>query len=325
MRDLGGLPDLIPGPDRHHGSGEHETAEWLAPFAPTHCGWYTNGEFLLMRARNNDMDFAVTGTNVGLGTVGPINTLNYQLGAGLYTEFGYRFGPDGKWSGGFGYTYFGDHAGATAAASPGQVLFPTLTRAGLTDRALTASASANLNYQLFDIIFARTMVVDDNFALRWLGGFRFTDIRQSFNTVYNGLDARTDTVNTRSKFEGFGPFVGLEGVLGGWRGFHLYTRATAGLLTGRDTNSLIETNDAGATTYVNTHYDIRKIVPTGTIGLGAGWQYRTLSIRAGYQITYWEGIFQRPRFTDDVSPGRLVTPSSNLTLEGLFIQVRLNF
>jgi hypothetical protein len=324
MKDLGGLGDLIPAPDRHE-LGDHSIPESLTPFAPAHSGWYANGEYLLMRARNSDMDFAVVGSSVGLGTVGPINALDYRLGAGLYTELGYRFGPDGKWEAGFGYTYFGDHASVTAAASPGQVLFPTLTRAGLTDQALTANSSANLNYQLFDIIIGRYMVVDDHFALRWLGGFRFTDIRQDFNTLYNGLDARSDQVSTRSTFRGFGPTIGAEGILGGWHGFHMYSRAMFGLMSGIDTNTLLETNDAGATTYVNTHYNVRKVVPNTTVGIGGGWQYRTISIRAGYQISYWEGIFQRPRFTDDVSQGKLITNSSNLTLEGLFFQFRMSF
>jgi hypothetical protein len=326
MRELPttGLPELIPS-EGHHGPGDHELAEYLGPFAPHHCGWYADAEFLLMRARNNDMDFAVVGSAVGLGTIGPINALNYQLGTGLYTELGYRYGPEGKWETAFGYTYFSDHGGVTAAVEPGQVLFPTLTRAGLVDRALTANVTSNLNYQVFDLLVGRRTVVDDNFALRWLGGFRFADIRQTFNTLYNGDDAREDAVNNRSRFQGFGPIVGLEGVLGGWHGFHMYTRATFGLISGLSKNDLLETNDSGATTYVNTTYHIRKVVPTATLGIGGGWQYRSISIRAGYQITYWEGIFERPRFTDDVSPGKLVTKPSNLTLEGLFIQVGLTF
>jgi hypothetical protein len=319
-----GLSEIIPPPDKHHGNDEHETPEYLTPFAPNHGGWYTSGEYLLMRARNTDFDYAIRGSSVGLATAGPIDSLKYQLGSGLHTELGYRYG-EGKWETAFAYTYFGDHGGATDVAGPGQVLFPTLTRPGLTDRALTANVHTNLDYQLFDMIVGRRMVVDDNFALRWLAGFRFTDIRQTFNANYNGADANQDAINTRSRFMGFGPIVGLEAVLGGWRGFHLYSRATAGLISGQSNNELLETNNLGSTTYVNTHYDVRKIVPNGNLSLGGGWQYRTLSIRAGYQISYWEGIFERPRFVDDVSPGKIITRPANLTLEGLFFQVGLSF
>jgi len=110
-----------------------------------------------------------------------------------------------------------------------------------------------------------------------------------------------------------------------WHGFHLYSRATAGLITGRNSNALIETNDNGATTYVNTRYDVQKVVPMGSLAIGGGWQYRTLALRAGFEVTHWQGMFERPRFLDDVSPGKVNTRPSNLTLEGLFIQASLNF
>ncbi len=333
LRELpSGLPDLVPPPEHggHGIGGEHEIPGWMTPFYPGHSGWYTNGEFLLMRARNTDFDYAIRGTGAAtsLATVGPIDSLKYGMGTGLRVEVGRRFGDRGLWDIGFGYTYFSTNENGNTqhdVAPDGGYLFPTLTRPGLTDRALTAQANADLDYQLYDLVVARRVLVDDNFAVRVIGGGRFADIRQSFNAFYNGVDARQAAVHTRSRFQGFGPTIGAEAVLGGWRGFHLYTRAMGGLLTGNSTNQLIETNDAGATTYVNTTYNVRKVVPMGSIAIGGGWQYRTLSIRAGYQITCWQGLFERPRFVDDVSQGKVITRPSNLTLEGLFLQAALSF
>ena len=326
-----GLPELIPPPDKHHGGHEHgcghgcehEIPEWLAPFVPHH-GWYTQGEFLLMRPRYTDFDYAIRNANPGLGTVGPIESLKYDTGTGFRVEVGRHWG-EGKWDSAFAYTYFNGNGDASAAAGLNQVLLPTLTRPGLTDRALSALVNADLDYQLYDIIVGRRMMVDENFALRWLGGVRFADVRQIFNTFYDGLDARRAAVVTRSRFQGFGPLVGAEAVLGGWRGFHLYARASGGLLTGNSTNRLIETNDNGATTYIDTRHDVRKVVPMGTIAVGGGWQYRTFWVRGGYEVSHWQGIFERPRFVDDVSQGKVITRPGNLTLEGLFIQVGVNF
>jgi hypothetical protein len=266
---------------------------------------------------------AIANNNTGLGTSGPIESLKYGLGTGLRAEVGYHYG-DSLWETAFAYTYFNSGGNSTIFAGGGALL-PTLTRPGLTDRATSAMANADLDYQLFDMIAARRMLVDEHFAIRWLGGFRFSDIRQTFNAFYGGGDARNAAVNTRSRFQGFGPMVGGEAILGGWHGFHLYTRATAAMLTGRDTNQLVETNDSGATTYVNTTYNVRKVVPMGSIAIGGGWQYRTFYFRAGYEITHWNGIFERPRFVDDVSQGKFITRPSNLTLEGLFLQVGLSF
>jgi|GEM_PF-1294377 len=319
-----GLPELVP-PPPHGGHGEdHEISPFMTPFVPAHRGWYTNGEFLLMRARDTNFDYALIGANNTLGTIGPVETLKYNIGTGLNAELGYRFG-EGKWEMGFAYTYLTDGANNYLSAAPNQVIFPTITRPGLIDRVNVADAHANLDYQLYDMIVARRTVVDDHFAIRWIGGFRFTDIRESYFVNYDGLDARGAAVRTSSQFRGFGPIFGGEAVLVGWRGFHLYTRAIGGLISGSNTNHVYESNDSGQTTYVNTSYDIRKVVPTGTIALGGGWQYRTISFRAGYQISIWQGIFERPRFTDDVAQGAINTRPSNLTLEGLFIQMGLTF
>jgi hypothetical protein len=341
LRELpSGLPDLVPPPEHGgHGAhgiagcatcGDHEIPGWMTAFYPGHSGWYTTGEFLLMRARNTDMDYAIRGSGgaTGLSTVGPIDSLKYGMGTGLRAEVGRHIGDGGLWDVAFAYTYFTSNENGNTrsdVAPAGGALYPTLTRPGLTDRALTALANSDLDYQLYDLIVARRVLVDDNFAVRVIGGGRFADIRQTFNAFYNGIDARNAAVNTRSRFQGFGPVIGAEAVLGGWRGFHLYTRAMGGLITGRDTNRLIETNDGGATTYVNTAYDVRKVVPMGSIAIGGGWQYRTLSIRAGYQVTCWQGLFQRPHFVDDVSQGKVINQPSNLTLEGLFLQVGLTF
>jgi hypothetical protein len=329
-----GLPDLIPGPAHgpKHGSHdahgcatcgeEHEIDGFMTPFVPNHGGWYLGGEFLLMKARSTDLDYVISGQNPGLATVGPIQSLKYDLGTGFRVEGGYRFGEHGRWEIGSAYTYFTSNEETTGASG---TLFPTLTRPGLTDRATSARALADIDYNVYDALVSRRVLLDEHFGVRFIGGLRFADIRQTFNAFYDGGDARLAAVTTRSQFQGVGPIFGTEAVLAGWKGFHIYGRAIGGLISGRSANQLIETNDNGATTYVNTSYDVRKVVPMTNLAIGLGWQYRTFSIRAGYEIAYWQGIFERPRFVDDVSQGKVITRPANLSLEGLFIQCGLSF
>lgn len=319
-----GLEELIPHDNGHHGHGEHHIEGWMTPFVPEHGGWYTQGEFLLQRPRNTDLDFAIVNNSTGLGTVGPIESYKYELGTGLRVELGRRW-DEGKWETAFAYTYLTAGTDRTlTGGTPGSVL-PTLTRPGIVDRVNTATGNVDLDYQIFDMIAARRVAVDEHFGMRWIGGFKFTDIRQILNTTYDGTDARLSKIASRSRFQGFGPMVGAEAVLVGCKGFHVYGRVTGGLITGRNVNKLIETNDNGATTYVNTQYDVRKVVPTGSIALGGGWQYRSISLRGGYEITHWQGIFERPRFVDDVGQGKVITRPANLTLEGLFLQVAVSY
>jgi hypothetical protein len=325
LRDLtpDGFGDLYPPPDPHAAHGTHEVPGYLAPLAPGHAGFYGTAEYLLFRPRSGAFDYALLNSTPGMATAGPIESLKYNLGSGFRVEGGYRFGTG--WDAGFAYTYFNSGGGASVVAGPGQVVLPTMTRPGLTDTALAASAGANLNYNLYDVLFGKRIAFDDHFAVRAFGGFRFADITQRFSGFYDGLDARSAAVNTGSSFRGFGPLVGGEAVIGGWHGFHLYTRATAGLITGQSQNCVTETNDAGATVYVDTRYGVRKVVPVTSLAIGGGWQYRTFSIRAGYEVTNWFGLTEPVRFVDDVSQGKFLTRPSNFSLDGFFIQLGLTF
>ncbi len=223
----------------------------------------------------------------------------------MRAEIGYRFTP--AWDAAFAYTYLRADGGQSLQAGTEQLLFPTLTRPGLTDAVTSATASAALAYNLYDLQVGRRFAVDEHFGVRVFGGFRFASISQDLNAFYDGLDARQASVTTKSQFAGFGPLIGGDAVLVGWCGFHLYARASGGLLTGSSTNTLLETNDAGGTVYADVRYNIRKVVPVGTIGIGGGWQYRTVSVRFGYEITQWFGLTERVRLVDDISQGKFVS------------------
>ena len=66
----------------------------------------------------------------------------------------------------------------------------------------------------------------------------------------------------------------------------------------------------------------------GRVGVGVGWQVppdAAWRFAPGYEVTQWQGVFERPRFVDDVGQGKLITRPGNLTLEGLFLQATLSF
>ncbi|MBA4063153.1 MAG: hypothetical protein C0501_05465 [Isosphaera sp.] len=315
-----GFADLHPPPDKHHGG--HHVPGHLAPTVPEHSGFYAQAEYTLFRPRSGGFDYTlINGT--GLATAGGLEALKYDRGNGLRVEGGYRFGAG--WDGGFVYSYLKADGRNSVLAGPGQVLLPTLTRPGLTDAATSASAFSDLTYNTYDLLLGKRFLVDEHTALRGLAGFRFAEVRQRFEVRYDGLDAVGAVVTNRNQFEGFGPFVGGEGVVGGWHGLHGYVRTFGGLLTGRSMNALLETNNNGGTTLVDNRFGFRKVVPFGSVAVGAGWQYRTVSLRAGYEIVHYWGLTEPVRFTDTVSQGKLVTRPSDLSLEGFFVQAGFAF
>lgn len=320
------VKDLTPkGHEEHHHEHLHKPhAGHLNPLVPEEKGVFVNAEALIFRPRRGAFDFAVVNQTNGLAVAGPIQSINYDLTAGVRGEVGYQFGHCG-WDVLFGYTYFRSSAEGAAAAPAGGVLLPTLTRPGLVTQATTAVATANLEYNLYDMFVGKRFVVDDNFAVRTFGGLRFANIRQDFQANYDGLDANGAGVRLRSDFQGFGPVAGAEAVLVGDYGFHLYARASGGLLTGLSKNPYTEVNNVGLTVYSDTGYDLRKVVPVLSVGVGGGWQYKSVTVRAGYEITNYFDLIDQPRFTDDVTPGKFVPRTANLSLEGLFVQVGVQF
>jgi hypothetical protein len=312
--------DLHP-PPKH--PGEHRVPGHLAPVVPEHAGFYAQAEYLLFRPRSGGFDFASINASPGLATAGGLESLKYDRGNGLRVEGGYRFGAG--WDGGFAYTYLKADAANSLLAGPGQVLLPSLTRPGLTDTATSANAFADLTYNTYDLLLGKRLLVDEHAAVRLLAGFRFAEIRQRFEVRYDGLDAVGAVVTNRNQFEGFGPFVGGEAVVGGWHGLHGYVRTFGGLLTGRSMNALLETNNNGGTTLTDSRFGFRKVVPFGSVAVGAGYQYRTISLRAGYEIIHYWGVTEPVRFTDTVSQGKLITRPSDLSLEGFFVQAGLAF
>ena len=307
-----------------HGGHGHHGPGHLNPLVSEEGGFFTNAEFLLLRPRRGAFDYVLPNTSGGLATIGAIRSLNYELRTGVRAEVGYRFGHTG-WDVLFGYTYFRSNAFDSTFAGPGQTLLPTLTRPGLTENVIFAAAEANLEYNLYDLQFGRRFALDEHFAVRAFGGLRFASIRQDFKAYYDGLDATRAAVFAPHQFEGFGPLAGAEAVIVGWHGFHVYGRASGGALTGPSENPILETNGGGSVVYVDSAYNIRKVVPFAAVGFGGGWQYRNFSIRAGYEITHWFDLIDQPRFVDDVGQGKFVSRPANLSLEGLFVQMGLTF
>src|SRR5579883_2418038 len=213
-------------------------------------GLFGRAEYLLLRPRRGAFDFALADPARNLIPAGPVESLNYGLRSGLRAALGYQL-PGGGWDVLFGYTYLRSGAGQSIAAPTGGVLYPTLTRPGLTDYADTASATASLEYNVYDLEIGRRFRVDERLTGRVFGGVRWVTVRQDFVANYNGQDARDAQVRTKANFDGFGPVVGGEGALALYRGFHVYARGSAGLLTGRLDDPLSETNDGGATQYAN--------------------------------------------------------------------------
>ena len=304
---------------------EFLTAVEQAPHAePPAGGWYAAVEFLFLTPRERGLDFAIVDAKNDLVPAGSVQSLNYRAQPGLRTTLAYHV-PGHAWDIGLTYTYFQstDHFGVTAPE--GGLLYPTLTRAGLTNEATTALGRTRLTVNVYDLEIGRHWEADETFRLRLYGGLRIATIRQFLSANYEGRDADGAFASVASNFDGVGPLIGTESWWGLAGGLGAFGRANAGLLTGTMRSPFTETNNGGATTYADLRERYALTVPFVSLGIGLAWEYRGLTVRAGYEVTNWFNLFERPTFVDDFAEGKFVKRTSGLALDGFFVQVGLSF
>jgi hypothetical protein len=288
------------------------------------AAWLFSAEYLLVRPRRRADDFAIVDPLDNLTPEGRVHNVGFDMASGLRAGVGYR-AAGSPWETWFTYTYL--HAGgeASAVAPPGGLIYPTLTRPGLVDTALSAVAGDNLTYNVYDLDTCRKVAGDESLELRLGFGVRYTTIDQNQTAIYNGRDANFSQVASRISFDGAGLTVGGEGRwLMPW-GLSLFGRAKGGLIVGDVRNSLRETDNGGATTNANIQDHYYTTIPVLELGTGVAWEYRNLRISAGYEITNWFNMIDSPTFTNDFAEGKIGRRHGDLSLEGLFLQMGLAY
>lgn len=307
------LKDLTPAelPPAHPGGSELEDGLMFA------------GEFLLLTPRSSALDFALVDGKNDLIPNGEVQSLHLRTQAGLRFAAGYRT-PRG-WDVGFAYAYFNTTDSFAVAAPAGALLYPTLTRPGLIDQARTASARAKLTINSYDATFGKTWDAAEDVRLRLYGGLRFASVRSRLDATYDGRDADAANALTQSKFFGVGPLLGAEASVNLGSGVGLFGKANGGLLTGGMPVKLRETNNAGGTLYTNVHDDNAATVPFLQLGLGVEYRYNGVFLRAGYEVTQFLNVVDRPVFLDDFAEGKLTRRVTNVALDGLFLQAGFSY
>lgn len=282
-------------------------------------GFFFDGEYLFLKPHSQSMDYAIANTSSTDVPDGNVVSRDWTWRSALRVGLGYRL-PGQPWSIGFYYTYLHDGTGGSVAAPAGGFLFATLTHPGTVSEVQTASAATSLNYNVFDLEVGRWCALTDTFAVRFFGGGRFAHIDQNFNAFYNGSDANQDVVARQLHFNGGGFRAGADAVQNLFWGLSLFGRANAGLLSGEFHSTLLETNNAGATTLTNFTDRFDKVVPVTEMAMGLGWQYHNLRLTAGYQFINWFGLVNVPTFVNDAHQGKFVYQTSDLSLEGLILR-----
>jgi Legionella pneumophila major outer membrane protein precursor len=314
----GGVP---PPPDGHPADDHPEEAErsWLS-------GVFFTGEYLLLHPRRNALDYAVVSPDPNLTPGGTIQSLDWHTNSGFRVGAGYQL-PGDAWQLGVTYTYLHSHDDRTVSAPPGGEAFATLTRGGGVDEVQTAAGSTNLDFNVIDLLAARPIDVCPTLCVRLYGGGRFAWIDQKLTAVYNGgfSGAVNDIVSSPVYFRGAGVTAGAQAFWKCYHHFGLYGRFTGSLLSGQFRNFLTEANNNGVTPIVDVREKYYQVVPVMELGLGVAWQGEHVRLSVGYELQNWFDMVNSPTFPSPSNIGLPVRRFSDLSLEGLAVQLGVLF
>jgi hypothetical protein len=303
--------------------GTHSACDVLTGTASPGA-WFAIADYLLWRPRIDANDYALVDPQLDLTPQGRIQNVAHDTRSGLRVGLGRRL-PGSGWDVGVWYTYLHSTGSDAVLVPPGGVIYPTLTRPGVTDTATRAAARARLDYHVFDLDIGRRVVLDPYCSLRVFGGVRFASLDLDLRAIYDGGVARNAEVLTRSRLDAVGPTAGAEARWAVSEGLGLFGTARGGLLYGDFDGRVRESNAGGAVLVADVTDRFTGVAPVVSIGLGGDWRWKTLVLAAGYEVTHWFNAVTRPTLTDDFADGKVLRRRGDLSLDGIFLRVGLAY
>ncbi|QDS88711.1 hypothetical protein EC9_29030 [Rosistilla ulvae] len=280
-------------------------------------GWNASVDYLNWTVRRRGLDYAIT-TDDSTRAVGAGDVHNVSFGSDSGIRAGLHYTTAVGWEIGFRYTHFGIDAASSAAAPGGGNMWATRSHPNENEEARTASAFANLDYDVFDLELSRWFLINRVAAIQFLGGLRWASIDQDLRIDYDGDDFTNAQVFNRGSVDGFGVRLGA---LAQWRlsyGVSLFARGAGTIAYGKFENHLLETNLNGADTIVDVTDRYEQALPAIEAAAGISWRCDHIELACGYELTNWFDVSDRSMFVDSAHEGAYSPNSMNLLLDGVF-------
>ncbi len=278
-----------------------EDDDFFMPCNRLYSGVVAEIEYLYLRARRTGLVAAGDFTPGSLKNVG----YDYDPNSGLRAGFGYRF--EAGWDIIFTYTYF--HTSGNVG--PTAITHPILGAA-------TASGSAGLDYDVFDLDVGRWRCINPNTDFRLFAGVRYGIIDQ----VVNSTVAGTQTTVT-SRLTNYVDAIGLRA--GGqlhWNvagDFTVFGRGAAGVLVADQSNAFAQSADVA--------YTDSPMAPSATLeaAIGGSWHRGGFEVSVGYELTQWFNVSAMAPVNTGAPAYVIDNQLTDLMLDGFFGKIAWNY
>lgn len=291
--------------------------------------WQFFGDFLLLRARDAEVVYAVPARQGGtpgdaiamgrLGTIDHVYEPSYRVG--------FTSALNDCASLGVTYTRFESEPTDWISTRAryfvrSTVAHPSTYGAGSDGR--FAVAAVGLNLDLVDLDYRGMMLCSDRHTLNYLVGARYGFLQQGFFSRYAQQGA--ETMLTDVRFDGGGIRLGLEGeryLCGG--AVMIYGRGTASFVAGEFDARYLQQN--GPVDLVDAGFSAARVVPILDLELGIGWTTcgGRLRFAGGYLFSAWYNVLKTDNFIQAVQGNSFVELGDALTFDGLVVRAEYRF
>jgi hypothetical protein len=207
-----------------------------------------------------------------------------------------------------------------------QVIFPWTQTTGAAS--LQGAAAYDIDFQLVDLGYRHIWKACDIYAINWLAGLRYGQLKQNLLTAQE-VSVATGLVSNKIDvdFDGFGMMFGVDAERRSpCTGLMVYGKALSSFLAGDWKGSYVQQNQFLGGIVANKYEDYR-VTPLLELELGLGWRSRCGRCRAsvGWMTSGWYDSISTRQYVDAVRNNRYVSVDETITFNGLTSRIEVNF
>lgn len=296
--------------------------------APFGCKFGLFGEFLYLRPRNADINYATPfdgpiAPGVPPVQVGRQGILDHDF-APAFRVGGY-IPVDDMSQVAIVYSRFEETTNDAIAINAPDVIRSQLVHPGSlaanTDY-LSATGASNINWEFIDLEYQHIFFCTPQTRISYLAGFRGVDFEQRLDTVFTNVGT-VETVNTDIDFYGAGVRLGLDALrMHANQRLFVYGNGHLSLVAGEFRADYLQTSTADPVV-AQTFYSAGRIVPMLDLELGAGWMSRNqnIQVRGGYLISSWYNTVRTDQWIAGARNNNMQDLSRAMSFDGLTARV----
>lgn len=289
-------------------------------------------EVLYMRPSRSNLDYAIADANTDGRPEGRSKKVAPDYDNGGRLGLSYNFGAG---TAVFGqYTMLNTKDSDSVAAPTGGSLWGTWLHpnASIDDNNVTsATMTYDFDHDVYDIGLRKWLAVGSDLDMQIEAGLRYANMTQDITILYDQTPpGLTADITNHNDFSGWGPRLGLGLDWHVGKGFNFFSSIAGSILVGDFDLSLREI-DNGSTVIADVEdSEDNRVVPVLEMRAGVEYAYQMengmfVGAKVGYEWQNWFNMVTAQRFMDDVDPQLMYTDTTDVSLDGFFLEGFINF